>query len=306
MDFAHTAYLSDFEFICPAPEFIEEIKTGSKHGFTLLGSWAASARSIDLVRVSPEPMTIERTIELGAEVRKRRWQCSGGSIVSDVDGPFQDYDAPKVQYVELFDSFESAEGVEEHFAAGLVGMDASGDWVLRGVFESGLIEHTTDVEGFPVATLTFSWSDEVSPANQTGATGLLWTSRSRGVAFSQFTGDLDDDGRLTIADARRCAALMGTNIGDVGYSPQADFDLSGSNDADDVGYFGGFFLPSVCVADVSLDGQLTVDDLILFVNAFSDEAADADITSVGTGGMPDLIVSVDDLIAFVNAFSTGC
>lgn len=63
------------------------------------------------------------------------------------------------------------------------------------------------------------------------------------------------------------------------------------------------------------DGQLTVDDLIAFVNLFSASTGcpgaapcnQADI--VGVGGPPeppDGQLTVDDLIAFVNAFGEGC
>lgn len=65
----------------------------------------------------------------------------------------------------------------------------------------------------------------------------------------------------------------------------------------------------------SPDNQLTVDDIILFVNAFSDGSGcpgvapcnKADVT--GIGGPPstaDGQLTVDDIIAFVNAFSEGC
>jgi hypothetical protein len=63
------------------------------------------------------------------------------------------------------------------------------------------------------------------------------------------------------------------------------------------------------------DAQLTVDDIIAFVNTFSDASgcpaappcnrADlADIGDTGTGA--DGQLTVDDIIAFVNAFSDGC
>ncbi len=74
------------------------------------------------------------------------------------------------------------------------------------------------------------------------------------------------------------------------------------------------------------DNQATVDDMIAFVNAFSDASGCpappptppappstglacnlADITDVGdTGAGPDAQLTVDDVIAFVNAFSDGC
>lgn len=63
------------------------------------------------------------------------------------------------------------------------------------------------------------------------------------------------------------------------------------------------------------DGQITVDDLILFVNAFSTQAFcpgpppcnEADIAGVGVVGVPpDGQLTVDDLVAFINAFIDGC
>jgi hypothetical protein len=58
-----------------------------------------------------------------------------------------------------------------------------------------------------------------------------------------------------------------------------------------------------------------VDDLIVFINAFSDQSGCpgaapcniADITGIGGGTEPpDGQLTVDDLIEFVNAFSEGC
>lgn len=63
------------------------------------------------------------------------------------------------------------------------------------------------------------------------------------------------------------------------------------------------------------DGQLTVDDVILFVNLFSDSQGcpgaapcnRADITAIGGGGQPaDGQLTVDDVIEFFNVFSDGC
>lgn len=80
--------------------------------------------------------------------------------------------------------------------------------------------------------------------------------------------------------------------------------------------------PSACnLADVTNiggggppDGQLTVDDLIAFVNIFSDgtgcpgavPCSGADVVSIGGSETPDGQLTVDDVIAFVNAFSDGC
>lgn len=55
------------------------------------------------------------------------------------------------------------------------------------------------------------------------------------------------------------------------------------------------------------DGQLTVDDMIKFVNDFGAGDLAADVTGVGgPPSPPDGILTVDDLIAFVNAFGEGC
>ncbi len=63
------------------------------------------------------------------------------------------------------------------------------------------------------------------------------------------------------------------------------------------------------------DGQLTVDDIIEFVNAFSDATGCpgtapcnlADVTAIGGQAQPpDGQLTVDDVIEFVNAFSDGC
>lgn len=63
------------------------------------------------------------------------------------------------------------------------------------------------------------------------------------------------------------------------------------------------------------DGQLTVDDLIVFVNVFGDSpscpgtapCSVADIAGIGgPPAPPDGELTVDDLIAFVNAFGEGC
>ena len=63
------------------------------------------------------------------------------------------------------------------------------------------------------------------------------------------------------------------------------------------------------------DGQLTVDDIIVFTNLFSDgtgcpgatPCSRADVTGIGgAGAPPDGQLTVDDIIEFFNAFSDGC
>lgn len=89
-------------------------------------------------------------------------------------------------------------------------------------------------------------------------------------------------------------------------------------------YSGSLYrLSRACPADVAAiggdpgaDGQLTVDDIITFVNAFSDGAGCPSLTGrccpadlTGVGGQPagpDGQLTVDDIIEFFNTFSDGC
>lgn len=71
-------------------------------------------------------------------------------------------------------------------------------------------------------------------------------------------------------------------------------------------------IPKVLGADVAQvggaagpDGQLTVDDLIEFVNSFSAGDPLSDVAAIGGAPYPDGQNTVDDLIFFVNAFSEG-
>jgi subtilisin-like proprotein convertase family protein len=69
-----------------------------------------------------------------------------------------------------------------------------------------------------------------------------------------------------------------------------------------------------CVADVTgiggppfpPDGQLTIDDIIAFVNAFSAGEPFADVARIGPAIGPDAQLTVDDIILFINAYSDGC
>ena len=65
------------------------------------------------------------------------------------------------------------------------------------------------------------------------------------------------------------------------------------------------------------DAQVTVDDVIAFVNAYGNSIGCpgtlnvqcnlSDITDIGdTGAGPDGQLTVDDVIAFSNAFREGC
>lgn len=53
------------------------------------------------------------------------------------------------------------------------------------------------------------------------------------------------------------------------------------------------------------DGQLTLDDILAFVNAYVDEEALADLVSVGGALPPDGQRTLDDILAFVDAYVGG-
>jgi hypothetical protein len=55
------------------------------------------------------------------------------------------------------------------------------------------------------------------------------------------------------------------------------------------------------------DGQLSVDDVIVYLGAFfRGDTGIADLTNLGGAGGPDGTITADDLIAFLSAFFTGC
>jgi hypothetical protein len=116
--------------------------------------------------------------------------------------------------------------------------------------------------------------------------------------------DLADDGRVFVEVTIR--PVGGTSIEDREAILVFGQGSGGCNRADltDIGDTGA-----------GPDGQLTVDDIIAFVNTFGDAVGcpgaapcnRADITDIGdTGAGADGQLTVDDIIAFVNAFGDGC
>ncbi len=58
---------------------------------------------------------------------------------------------------------------------------------------------------------------------------------------------------------------------------------------------------------VGPDGELTADDIIRFINAFTvNNMSVADITGPATPGTPDGELTADDIILFISRFITGC
>jgi hypothetical protein len=54
------------------------------------------------------------------------------------------------------------------------------------------------------------------------------------------------------------------------------------------------------------DGELTADDVIVFINWFSANSPRADIAGPGLSEEPDLELTADDIVVFVNRFTAGC
>jgi hypothetical protein len=54
------------------------------------------------------------------------------------------------------------------------------------------------------------------------------------------------------------------------------------------------------------DGQLTADDIIVFLNWFFASDARADVAGPGQNTTPDTQFTADDIIVFLNRFFAGC
>ncbi len=76
----------------------------------------------------------------------------------------------------------------------------------------------------------------------------------------------------------------------------------------------GVLVPTPCLADIAApgqiigpDGQLTADDIIVFINAFfAGDQLTADIAGAGQTLLPDGELTADDIIVFVNNLFAGC
>lgn len=54
------------------------------------------------------------------------------------------------------------------------------------------------------------------------------------------------------------------------------------------------------------DGGVTIDDLLFYLNAFSEGDLIADIDGADANGIPDEAVTIDDLLSFLGHFEGGC
>ncbi len=69
---------------------------------------------------------------------------------------------------------------------------------------------------------------------------------------------------------------------------------------------GGTYDGVTGTVDILADGQLTIEDFIVFLSAFTDEASPADLARIGGGIGPDAQLTIEDFIMFLAEFSNGC
>jgi subtilisin family serine protease len=190
---------------------------------------------------------------------------------------------------------------------------------------------------FPVVTLSQSDGNLLEAAN--GVQTSIGTTQT-GFTYASFNGTsmacphvsgvaallYAVPGNHTAAQIRTAMEVTATDLGAPGRDDQFGNGLVNAEAA------RAFLvaLPLACnLADITQvggtgeligmpDGQLTVDDVIVFVNLFSDgsgcpigigtaSCSPADVTGVGgPPAGPDGQLTVDDVIAFINSFSDGC
>jgi|GEM_PF-2694846 len=105
------------------------------------------------------------------------------------------------------------------------------------------------------------------------------------------------------------------SVGIISFSSNADnYDIALDGPDDEIGPNPEDF-PSVpdCVADIASagvitdpDGELTSDDIILFIRWFTTRDERADVASSGPVAGPDGEFTADDIIFFINSFFQGC
>ncbi len=107
---------------------------------------------------------------------------------------------------------------------------------------------------------------------------------------------------------RSPARDLGTNnsvsLLDLDMHPRAVSGISGNDPTPDLGCYESQV--TLCPADITADGGVTVDDFIAFIEAYAAGAWLADVTTDGTSPTPDGAVTIDDLLYFLARFQSGC
>lgn len=139
-------------------------------------------------------------------------------------------------------------------------------------------------------------------------TGNVFAARVRGSQLVEWSGlpgtNATTKARMSIASGARGNTLLAWTDGASGAGDVRAHNLNAD----------GTFAPAQCgPADIAgpgqapgSDGELTSDDLILFIARFSGQDYRGDIGGPGQLRLPDGEYTADDLIVFISAFTLGC
>jgi len=126
--------------------------------------------------------------------------------------------------------------------------------------------------------------------------------------------DIDGDGFITYNDRYQFSSRLGEVSGSSGYLAAADVLLDGVINLTDYQLYHTCWLQTVaCFADIAgagqgtiPDGELTADDLIVFLNNYFNGNLRVDVAGPGQSQTPDGQLTADDIIVFNNYFFLGC
>jgi hypothetical protein len=264
----------------------------------------------------PGPVTITGTHLLrvnalnGAPVGMNRYQNFFGgyaSIASD----------PGTGHFLIAGSLQNSAGLPLPVVASLLRVDAAGDLVWnRGYAWPG--NNSTIAHGLalsPEPSRPYALAGGGFPVGPYGsADGFFVRTNNFGLTGCR---ELSEEPRITPAVTTLLnVPLVVANLDGVNWQATHEFVAAADTAAcQGVGCCNLADVTSIGGSGPPCDGQLTVDDLIAFVNAFGDAIGCpggapcnfADVTAVGgPPALPDGQLTVDDIIAFVNAFGDGC
>lgn len=194
-------------------------------------------------------------------------------------------------------------------------------WNCPGVYTLGLFSDSQFADSDPgngvaasVTDFPLLSSDLLSVSNP----GILANAVQRPGTSS----DLNGDNVINQGDRLFVVSRLGLDIGEfvngsiIRYHLNADVEPDGDIALDDYLVLAQDIQPNItCLADLTgvgglpemPDGQITVDDLIEFINSATNSTLVGDVC--GVGGLPsppDGEVAIDDLIEFTNSYSNGC
>lgn len=193
-------------------------------------------------------------------------------------------------------------------APSFIGLALSGGGQPLGAIRGRITQGASGLAGsMDLANLTTA-PDPVTGEPITAATATVTVAIPAGgvvdldlssVTQSIFSGDIDGDGAVTLADLSILCGLRGVGEADARYTLAADADGSGIIDEADV----AALLPRYAAADLNGDGAVDAADAAL---ARPCDACPADVAGAdGTPG-PDGQLNNGDFAAFFASFFAGC